>query len=254
MKSMTVLLGLRDRGEKVFGNMLDDMFQKFKNKQGLFKGERKTYKPIEGFADEPSKRSFVTVASTVNEQLQWMKEHSKDYFDIIFSIEATNAANIARADLVVDGQVFGNFSTLELLRLKTLLDGKLKSIISEMPVRREDTIWNLSQDPSYVGRDIYESSLDSGYAKTTIKESYILVDPHPDTKRAPIVGEKSTQVNIADYTSQSFSGEASIRERAEMTVRYEKLYQAVIAALAAANNVEQVESKLGTAVLDYIFK
>lgn len=104
-KKLSVLLGLRDKVEKTFGNMLDDMFQKFKNKQGLFKGNRKTYIPIDGYADEPSKRGYELVASTVAEQLDWFKTNSQDYFKTVLSIEKTNATGVY-ADLVVNGEIW----------------------------------------------------------------------------------------------------------------------------------------------------
>lgn len=77
-KKQSVLLGLRDKLEKSFQAMLDDMTSKFKNKQGLFMGERKTFTAIDGFADDPTKRGYTNVASTVKEQLDWFKEHTAD--------------------------------------------------------------------------------------------------------------------------------------------------------------------------------
>lgn len=79
MKKLSVLLGLREKIEKNFSNMLDDMHGKFKNKQSLFKGFRKTYNSLEGFADDPSKRGFQNVSSTVDEQLAWFKDNTQDY-------------------------------------------------------------------------------------------------------------------------------------------------------------------------------
>lgn len=249
---LAVLLGLRDKVEKSFGNMLDDMLQKFKNKQSLFKGHRKTYQAFDGFADDPTKRGYENVASTVSEQLNWFNENTLDYFNIVFSIEKTNAAGVY-SDLVVNGENWGTFSTLELLRLKSILDGKLKAMIHEIPVRKDAILWTKSDSPDFKGRNIFESPLDSGNAKTTIKESYILVDPHPDQKRQPIVGEKSTQVNVGAYTSQEFSGEFSTRERADVMLRYDILYKAVIQALENANSVESKDSQLGSKLLEYLF-
>ena len=81
---LSTFLGLRERVEKTFQNGIEELFQKFKNKQGLFKGERKTYTPIEGYADEPTERSWKSVASTVKEQYNWLVTHSKDYLEVVF--------------------------------------------------------------------------------------------------------------------------------------------------------------------------
>jgi len=249
---LAVQLGLRDKVEKGFSLMLDDMFSKFKNKQGLFKGYQKTYTPIDGYADEPSKRGYEAVASTVGEQLSWFKTHVQDYFNIVFSIEKTNATGVT-SDLVVDGKNWGTYTTLELLRLKSILDGKIKSLIHELPIRKESVIWKESTNGEHEGREIYESPIDEGFSKTTIKESYILVDPHPDKSRQPIVGEKSTQVNIGSYTAQEYSGEYTTRQRAIILAKYDNLYKAVIAALENANTIESQESDLGNKVLEFLF-
>lgn len=253
-QKLSVFLGLRERLEKTFQHALDDIFNKFKTKQGLFKGQRNTYIALDGYADEPTKRGFTNVASTVKEQFDWFSEYNKDFMKVVFSIERTNSKGIAQAELIVEGQSWGIFSSLELLRLKSILDGKLKSVISEIPVRSEASIWAKSTDEAFIGREIYETKLEQGFAKTTLKESYILTDPHADKgNRAPVIGEKNTQVNIGESTSQSFSGEFSMRERAVMIAKLNTLYKAVISALETANNVEIEPSDLGEKVMDYMF-
>ena len=250
-RRLSVLLGLRDKVETNFKNMVDDMFKKFKNNQGLFIGQRNTYQPLEGYADEPSKRGFTNVQSTVEEQLDWMKEHTKDFMDVVFSIEKTNASGKVKSKLVVDGQDWGEYTSLELLRLKTTLDNsKFKELYKEIPVRSSAEIWKLSENPDFEGRNVWETPIDEGFAKTTIKESYIL----PDTQegRPPMVAEKSSQVNVGKYTNQKFSGALSIQERAVMQRKYDTLYKAVIEALENANNVEIETSDLGSKIMTYI--
>lgn len=251
-KKLSVLLGLRDKTEKDFQHMLDDMLSKFKNKQGLFKGERRTYQAIDGYADDSTKRGYTAVASTVKEQLDWLKLHTADFLKITFSVEKTNASGVM-SKLVVDGKDWGEFSTLELLRLKSILDGKLKAMIAELPIRKETVIWSPTNDENYAGREIFQSPLDEGFARTTLKESYILTDPHPDLKRPPQVGEKSRIVDTGKYTTQEFSGEYTNKQRADLQVRYNKLYTAVIEALENANNIESQTSDLGDKVLEYLF-
>src|SRR6185295_20066271 len=125
------------------------------------------------------------------------------------------------------------YTTLELLRLKSVLDGKILAMIKEIPVRDPTVLWRPTNDPNYEGRQVFESPLEKGSTKTTLKESYILEDPHPDQKRQPQVAEKTTQVDTGDYTSQNFSGAYTLKQRADLVVRYNKLYAGVIAALEA---------------------
>lgn len=155
----------------------------------------------------------------------------------------------------MDGKLWGEFTSTELLRLKGFLENsQLKKVYETLPVRSETTIWNPSTAEMYANSEgkVFETNLEEGFAKTTLKESYILPDPHPDAKRAPIVGEKSQQVNVGKYTTQEFSGAASMRERAEIIARMDILYKSVVEALQKANDVEAVESGLGGRLFDFI--
>lgn len=254
MKKQSVLLGLRDKLEKSYNNMLDDFLSKFKNKQGIFQGWNKTYEPIEGFADDPSKRSFQKVSGTVKEQLDWFKEYTSDYFKVALSIEKTNSTGI-KAELVVDGKSWGEYSVLELLRLKSLMDGKLKSVINELPIRDEKVVWNKTAKDYYGERDIWETPVIKGFSKTTLKRTEIVHDPHikEAPNRAPVPVQIETQVNIGEFTEQKFSGETTMLERAQILAKYDKLYSAIIEALEKANDEESMESDLGHKFLSYIF-
>jgi hypothetical protein len=256
IKRLAVYLGLREKTEKDFTNMLNDMTGKFKNKQGLFMGFRNTFVAEEGHPDMPEHRKFQAVSSTVKEQLDWFKEHTRDYLNTVFSIEKTNASGVT-AELVVNEKSWGTYTTLELLRLKGILDSKLKLMVHDLPIRPETVIWSKTNDPVYVGRDVYETPIDRGKTKTTLKRIVIVEDPqlkdspHP---RNPVTQQIDTPVNTGDYTKQDFSGAITNKERAEFEVAYNDIYKGVIAALEAANAVEIKESDLGDKVLDYLFK
>lgn len=253
-KKQSVLLGLRDKLEKTFTGMLDDFLQKFKNKQGIFIGWNKTYDALDDFADDPTKRSFQKVSGTVSEQFAWFKEHTKDYFNTVLSIEKTNSTGIS-SDLVVNGEFWGNYTVLELLRLKSIMDGKLKAILSEIPIRDEKVIWTKTDKDYYGNRDVWETPIVEGFTKTTLKRTEIVNDPHikEAPNRPPVPVQFETQVNTGKFTEQKFSGEMTMLERANILAKYDKVYTAIIEALENANNVETVESDLGSKFIDYIF-
>lgn len=119
---LNVLLAKTEHSASQFKKLIQDYVGFFKGKQGEFKGVKKTYSPKEGTIDEPSMRSSVSVVTTVGEKLQWLEETSQEHIDNLFSVEATNASGKAVADLTVDGISFGSLSSLELLRLKSLLE------------------------------------------------------------------------------------------------------------------------------------
>lgn len=254
MQKQGVLLGLREKLEKTFGGMLDDFIQKFKNKQGIFQGWNKTYDSLEGFADDPTKRSFQKVSGTVSEELDWFKKYTADYFTTVLSIEKTNSTGI-KSSLVVANANWGEYSVLELLRLKSILDGKLRVIISELPIKDEKVIWAKTTKDYYGNRDVWETPVVEGFTKTTLKRTEIVNDPHiKDTpNRPPVAVQFETQVNVGHYTEQKFSGEITMLQRAEILARYDQIYNGIIEALASANNTDAQESDLGKKFIEFLF-
>lgn len=221
----------------------------FSKNQGDFKGERKTYIAREGTIDEPSKRGFRNVVTTVDEKLEWFTDTVSEYINTLFTQERTNASGLAKAELVVDGKSWGEFTTLELLRLKGFLENNsLVQMYQNIPVRSDSDTWTPTTDEEFTDRNIFETPKITGVNKTTIKESYILPDPNidkvPDGKYTPQVATKDITQELGDFTHQRFSGEYSHRQRAEILRRRTVLLNAVIEALKKANDVEVIESEM----------
>lgn len=245
---LNILLAKTDALATVFKNMIAD-FSKFFNKaQGAFAGEKKTYQANEGTLDEPSKRGNVLVQTTVDEKLQYFLSQSADYINSLFSQERTNASGVASADLIVGGSNWGNFSSLELLRLKGLLETSgIKAMIADIPVRSDSEEWERTDEEMYEGRLIYESPRLSGVNITTVKENYILKDPNVDSNSpsyTPTVAVKTTLMELGQYSVQRFSGAWSQRERAHALKRASDLHVAVSTALKECNQCDVVESQL----------
>lgn len=247
---LNVLLAKTDSLAASFKAGLKDYIKFFKGSQGAFKGMHKTYSPREGTIDEPSMRGVIMVQTTVDEKLDWLEETQKEYIDALFSQEKTNASGVAKAHLKVDEVDFGELTTLELLRLKTILESsELKDMYETIPVRSDSEVWNKTTHEEYLGREIYESKLTVGVKKSTTKESYILQDPNLDKLKdsegyKPQIATKDTIIELGDYTAQAFTGEYSHRERAEILRRRDRLLVAVISAIKEANDCEVVESEL----------
>lgn len=246
---LNALLAKTDSLASGYRSMIDDFSKFFSKSQGAFLGMRKTYVPKEGTMDDPSMRSVVLVQTTVGEKFDWLKQNAKDYLDSLFSQERTNASGSATAELVVEGVSWGTFTSLELLRLKGVVeDNKLYTMFLNVPVRSDSEQWSLCNNEQYPSsRGIMESPIIKGVNKTTEKESYILPDPNVSADSAaykPQVALKNTTVELGDYTSQKYSGEMSQRERAEILRRRTTLITAVTVALKECNEVEVVESSL----------
>lgn len=247
---LNILLAKTDHLANSYKSSIKDYIQFFKDKQSAFKGEKKTYEAKPGTIDIPSERGNKMVVTTVSEKLDWLKETNTEFINSLFSQEATNAAGVAKASLTVDGVEFGEFSSLELLRLKSILEnGELEQMYSNIPVRGDDEEWDSTSEDQYKGRQIFEGKKQSGIRKSITKESYIISDPNikelkDSSSYKPQVASKDTVTELGEYTYQKFSGEWSHRERAELLRRRTKLLSAVIEALKVSNEADVVESKM----------
>jgi len=247
---LNVLLAKTDHLAGIFKKGLEEYTKFFKGSQGSFKGEKKTYEPRPTTIDIPGNRSNTLVVTTVTEKLNYLEENSTDYLDSLFAQEKTNSSGVAIAELKVDGISFGKLTSMELLRLKGILEnGTLKEMYEHIPVRSDSETWVETNNPMYSGRDIFEGPMQSGVAKSTQKESFILTDPNigkmgDSQNYIPQIATKDTIIELGDYTYQKFSGEASHLMRANILNRRSKLLTAVIEALKIANEVESEKSEL----------
>ena len=255
---LNTLIGIIEAEKPKLKAMVND-YAKFFNKQpGKFKGERKTY-VVEGEAidDDPSKRANVLVTTTVDEKLSWFLSSAEIPIDLMLSQEATNASGKAKAHLMVGEVDFGEFSSLELLRLKSMLEkeiGNLYEMFANIPVRSDAIDWKPAELESYKGRSVFEAERAVYKEKTTNKESYILPDPNAGAGRPPQVAVKTITVILGESTRQEFSGEWTSTQRAELLKRYNTLQSAIVKALKEANDTDIVEVNVGLQILTYLFR
>lgn len=247
---LNVVLAKTEHLASSYKQNVKDYLGFFKDKQTSFRGEKKTYEPMSGTIDIPSERSNKLVVTTVDEKLQYLVETNAEYINSLFSQEATNATGNAKAELKVGDVSFGVLTSLELLRMKSLLEhGEFEQMYSNIPVRNDDEEWNPTTEEMYKSRNIFQSKKQEGTKKSTTKESYILEDPNVKNIKTgdsykPTVASKDTILDLGNFTYQKFSGEWSHRERAELLRRRTQLLSAVIEALKTANEVEVVESSV----------
>lgn len=245
-----VLLAKTEQSAGSFKKILEEYLQFFKDKQGSFKGTKKTYEPKPGTMDEPTMRGDTLVVTTVGEKLKYLEETTVDHINNVFSVEATNASGKAIAELLVDGFSFGTLSSLELLKLKSMLEsGTLEGMYANIPVRSDSELWEPNTTEQYAGREIYQGSLFVGTKKSLNKVPYILDDPNLEKLKdqssyKPQVQTRDTPIDLGDYTYQHFSGEYTQKQRAAILARRSKLLVAVTEALKIANEAEIKESSL----------
>lgn len=95
---MNTPLAKVDHSQTVFDKEMTAYAVLFKNKRGMFRGERKTYAPMEGCPEDPTKRGTTAVQSIVNAR---------------FSVEAADSVGVKRVPLVVDGVKLGDLTALK---------------------------------------------------------------------------------------------------------------------------------------------
>lgn len=250
MMKMNTLLAKVEHSTSSFNKMIGDYYAFFSKKQGMFEGIKKTFKPREGYLEDPSKMGTTKVATTVGEKLEWFEENAIPHLKDLFSIEATNSKGANRVELKVGDVSFGELTALELMRLKTILTKKeLEQMYENIPVRSDSEVWEDCDNPEYKGREIFQTPMQSGVTRTTESEEVILKDPNLDPTKLPAnynakVTLKKRTVETGDYTLQKFTGAWTQRQRAEVLRRRSQLLAAITEALKVVNDVETEKPNL----------
>ena len=258
---MNTLLAKVDHATASIAKLFADYAAFFKLKQGMFRGYKKTFVPRDGYVEDPSKMGTSVVATTVDEKFDWFNEQFKNWLTDVFKVESTNSAGANTVDLIVNGKSFGKLTAIELMRLKNILTNKdFEAVLMNIPVRSDSEVWNLTTDPEYKDRNVFETPLVKGVTRTTEKEEIILKDPNLDPAHLPsnyraLTTVKSKIVETGDYTSQMFTGEWTQRQRAEVLRRRSELLAAVIEALKVVNDTPVQNPNLDVdQFVDYLFK
>lgn len=265
---MNALLAKVDHGASIFRKMTAEFKVFFDKGEGAFKGIRKTFIPREGMADNPSMRQYSQVVTTVTEKLKWYEENAVSFIDSTLAIDATNAqSHLTKVPLIVGGVILARMSTLELMKLKSILTKMgLEDIYTHIPVRSDAIIWGASDEEAYQGREIFEGELIRGVTRGGTKVEFVLEDPNlkymidsgkvPDvSKYTPPKGIKDSLVETGDYTAQEFSGQMTQRQKAEILQRRSNLLEAIEIAIKQANDVATVSSEMSSGILfNYIHR
>lgn len=259
---LNILLAITDTLRSKYKNMVSDYSKFFMKSQGSFLGAKATYAPKEDAIDDPSKRGYQLVITTVDEKIQYFIKESSEFIDSLFSQEKTNSTGLAKSELIINDNSWGEFTSLELLRLKSLIEssdlGDLGSLLGSIPVRSDSQLWLKSSAEEYKDRNVWETERISGISRTTEKEEYILPDPNIKAGKienyTPKVAVRTTTIEIGDYTQQYFSGQWSHRRRSIALKRKNDLLVAIIKSLKQCNECETIKSELtANKIFDYIF-
>ena len=252
MQKLNVLLALREKLANRYAQMNGDYTSFFKYKQGAFQGTLKTHSPLDGYTVDSTKVANVRVITTVNEKMDWWLKEALDYFNTALAIEASNGQGAPTVELEFDGRTYGPFPATVLLRLRGIIENdKFATMLGNIPVREETKVWlPIDQDEDYKRRgNIFQTERQEGETRTTETHDEILKDPNldpahlPSNYRAQVTQVKRT-VKTGDYTTQSFTGEWTHQQRANLLKRRSALLDAINVALQKVNDREAIECKV----------
>ncbi len=262
-KTLNQILALTENQQSQIKGMLTDYINYFKKNQGDFRGEKKTYESVPGYVDVPQNRYHRRIVTTVDEKINYLQETLSPILENMLTLESTNASGTPKAELIVDGESWGEFSSLELLRLKSFVsNSKFVEMLGNIPTRSDAKNWISSVEEGYENRKVMQIPTMQFEEKTTEKEEMILIDPNieraieagKDINYSPQKTVRTKQVVIGNGTFTEFSGEWSHISRAGALKKLQSLKEAIIDALQRANQVEIVESKLKSdKIFEYLF-
>lgn len=240
---LNVLLAKTDQLAAIIKANISDTIDKFKNKQTLYRGEKKSYKERFPEYADPSQEMDKGVSSTVNETLAYLFKLADNFLSAKLDQEATNCSGLAKAELIINNESYGEFTTGELMALKGFFEQQiLKDMLGNMPTMSLSERWSKSQSPEYMSRSIFESPAQKWIAKVT--DVYQVAHFDPQGKQpAVIVNEKKT-IEVADVERQLFTGEISHVEKAYMIARLSEIVMAIKEALERANGAEVLKSQI----------
>jgi hypothetical protein len=210
--------------------------------EGPFQGMTRTYQPRHEDGDKLPDES-TKVQTTVDDKLDEIRTALTRLFDVSATKDYGNT--VAKADVVVDGNVLiAQAPPTYLLMLEKYLND-LRTVVSKLPVLDPATEWH---EDEVTG--LWKSS---PVVTTRTRKSprahvlYQATDRHPAQVESFTVDEV-----IGDYTATKYSGSVSARRRDELVSRVETLLQAVKFAREEANTTTVEDRKVGERLFDYL--
>lgn len=226
-----------------------DLKNTFEKKRGHFSEALVTFKSSqEGVEDKVEARQ--SLQTTVKRELEWIS------IKIASAINAANqvdeANTVARADIVLeDGTVLlAQVPATGLLQLEHRME-EVQALVSAIPTL--DPARGFEQDPDK-GEGIWKAR-DIDKVRTEKVFDFVVMVPATD-KHPAQVKELNRDKPVGTIHQQEWSSLITVAEKGDMLDRVEKLARAVKAARSRANEavVDVTKNKIGSTLLDYVFK
>jgi hypothetical protein len=244
------LLAVETEKKATYEKMMSEAFNTFSKKTEHFQGHVKTLKMFsaERENEETSGLETKELVSTVDEKLDYALSFAVAYLDVVVQKEVTNQK--AKADLIVDGVVFGkDLPVTFLLGLEDKLK-KIRQMYEVIPTLQPGIKW----EPTTTERaGVYKASVVEERLKTEQQVRHKVV--YDATDKHPAQIEKWTdQVPVGKYATEKWSGMITPAEKSKRMARIDIMIEACKKARMRANNEEIVPVSIGKKLIDYINK
>lgn len=248
MKSLNQKLAYRESRSSSFTEFCKDLVKKMKT-GSAWRGRRTQSTALGDYVLDAGDNSFTRVSHGMKETKDYITKMWSEYLQNLLDIDRTNSSSGTTAPLEVDGEVWGDFTSLELLQLRGfLMNGNVVEVLKQFPTRPSNLVWELALDPD-LPEGTYMNIVFDGEEKTTEKTERILEDPNAKHLKEGVQYAPKVTVDTKIFPTKrkivyDYNAGISETEHAEIQQRRTQLLSAVTVALAKINEQEALESDL----------
>jgi len=216
----------------------------FANKDSHFNGRMKTYHPDDDSVDNiVDSEEIVNMVYTVKDKLKYIRKTFANSVDTVIAKEETNSSGSAKAMLT-----FGN-ETVELSATALLALEKrirfLREVYNTIPTLDPTKVWTYDDEKGFYKTDPVNRN------RLVKKKKTVVVVPATDKFPAQ-TDVVVTDEKVGHYEEEHYSSKLSVRDKADMLDRVDKLLDSISLARAKANKCEVVERPIMNKIFSYV--
>jgi len=227
--------------------ILNEQISNFSKNDSRFDGLTRVLIPLEGEGERMTTDNKI-INYTVIENVAYVADIVCKYLNTTLTKEETNSSGAARAELMIQGESYGEVSATSLLALENYI-AKVRRFYEAIPTLDPTKDWKEDEAKS---RGFKRTDAEHKY-KTEKRTKHIVV--HPPTEHFPAeIRESTTDVQVGKYETVYTSTKISTRDKAELLKRIDVVLESVKTTRAKANEAEAKQSELATKLFDFINK
>ena len=206
-------------------------------------GQMRIYTPMDMADPDVPPKEETPVQMRVSEVLKSVRGELSDFWDLVASQETSNCH--ATADVTVDGLALKSVPVVVLIFLEKQLTD-LRTFVDGLPTLSLEKRWNLDANANqYVSEPVEQ------LRTKKVPKPIVL---YPATEQHPAQTQMVTEdIPVGRYRTTFFSGAISIKEKADMLARVERLRDAVKLAREQANSIDAKTLPIAAVVFDFVF-